>query len=477
MLMDKRNPRFESGRVLVVGDAMLDRYWHGDANGVCAEAPVPVVRVLELEDRPGGAANVALNVRSLGTQAVLVGVLGRDDPGDILLTKLAAAGIDCDFLQDERFSTITKLRIIAKSQQLVRADFEEPVGGEGIDVLRRMKSHLDKVDMLILSDYDKGVLSAPETMIAAARRAKVPVLVDPKFKDYGRYRGAAVIKPNRAELEYVIGHWTSEAEMVSRCQQLMARHSIGAMLVTRGEQGMTLIQPEQPELHVPAHAREIEVFDRQGAGDTVIAVLAAAMSAGETLVDAVGFASLAASMVVTRRGTASISGPELLGAAQVEPAMGRGILSQEQLEIAVAEARRCGERIVFTNGCFDILHAGHVDYLAEASRLGSRLIVAVNSDASVARLKGAGRPINQVHRRMKILAGLESVDWVVSFDEDTPEALISRIQPDMLVKGGDYRIHQVVGADIVRRYNGEVRVLKYIEDCSTTDLVRKIQSL
>ena len=462
---------------MVVGDAMLDRYWNCTSLGVCAEAPAPNVRITEVEDRPGGAANVALNVAALGGRAVFVSVLGEDKEASILLQQMAAAGIKCDIRRDKQLRTIVKLRIIAKNHLLVRADLEEDLSVESVDILRRVKDQLPLSDVLLLSDYDKGVLAAPETIIAASRRQGVPVLVDPKYKDFSCYRGAALIKPNQRELKHAAGDWHSEADMVDKCQKLMQQHSIGAVLVTRGEDGMTLLRPGLPEIHLPARNPAVEVFNSQGAGDTVIAVVATALSAGKSLIDAVRFSSVAAGLVVTRCGTASISGPELIDAMRGEPRVEKGILDQGQLKTAVASARRKGETLVFTNGCFDILHAGHVEYLTEAARLGNRLIVAVNDDASVSRLKGEGRPVNQLDRRMKILAGLESVDWVVSFEEDTPESLLRWIRPDLLVKGGDYAIGQVVGADFVRSYGGEVRVLRQITDCSSTELARKIQSL
>lgn len=475
--MNYRALGIDAGQVVVVGDAMLDRYWHGSRIGVCPEAPVPNLSIRETEDRPGGAANVALNVASLGGRAVLVSVLGQDEDGESLIRQLDAAGIQCDVRRDANYRTIVKLRITARNQMLVRADFEENLATESTDMLRRVKQQLQAADVLILSDYDKGVVSEPEAIIAAAKKIRVPVLVDPKFKDFARFRGASLIKPNRVELQHAVGDWDSEADMAKKCQELMSRHSIDAVLVTSGEDGMTLMRPGQPEVHFPARPQDREVFDSQGAGDTVIAVLSAALSAGKSLVDAIRMSNVAASMVVTRSGTASISGPELLDAMQVEPRTERGILSQGQLEMAVANARRRGETIVFTNGCFDILHAGHVGYLTEAAALGHRLVVAVNGNASVSRLKGEGRPINHIHRRMRIVAGLESVDWVVAFEEDTPEALLRRIQPDFLVKGGDYKLDEVVGADIVKGYGGQVRVLSLVDDCSSSDLARKIQSL
>lgn len=473
--MSLKIPGFSNARVLVVGDAMLDRYWHGDTTEVSAEAPVPVIKVNEIEHRPGGAANVALNLAALGSASILIALVGRDEAGQILQAKLETSGVVCDLPSTAESRTITKLRIISRNQQLLRADFETDMNLDCKEILDRMTNCIDKVDTLILSDYDKGTLSDPRSVIALANSRQVPVLVDPKFKDFAVYRGAMVIKPNRRELQRAIGNWQSEQEMAEKSERLIRDHQIKALLVTQGGQGMTLIRPGLQELHFPARSRE--VFDVTGAGDTSIAVLAASLAAGKSLVDSVALANIAGGMVVTHSGTVSISAPELRQEVAAEFDFEKGVLSEEQLAVAVESARSNGDKIVFTNGCFDILHAGHVDYLSEARTLGGRLIVAVNDDESVRRLKGEGRPINQVDRRMTILAGLESIDWVVPFSEDTPERLIERIKPDVLVKGGDYKLEEVVGADILARYNGEVKVLKFVDYSSTSDLVEKIRGL
>ncbi|HJN50906.1 MAG: bifunctional D-glycero-beta-D-manno-heptose-7-phosphate kinase/D-glycero-beta-D-manno-heptose 1-phosphate adenylyltransferase HldE [Pseudomonadales bacterium] len=473
--MSLKIPGFSNTRVLIVGDAMLDRYWHGDATEVSAEAPVPVIKVNEIEHRPGGAANVALNLSALGSASVLIAMVGRDEAGKMLQAKLETSGVICDLPSTAESRTITKLRIISRNQQLLRADFETNMSLDSEEILSRMENCIDKVDTIILSDYDKGTLTDPQSIISLADSRQIPVLVDPKFKDFSVYRGAMVVKPNRRELQKAIGPWQSEKEMAEKSERLIRDHQIEALLVTQGGQGMTLIRPGMQEMHFPARSRE--VFDVTGAGDTSIAVLAASLAAGKSLVDSIALANIAGGMVVTHAGTVSISAPELRHEVAAEFDFEKGVLSEEQLVVAVESARSNGEKIVFTNGCFDILHAGHVDYLSEARTLGSRLIVAVNDDESVRRLKGEGRPINQVERRMIILAALESVDWVVPFSEDTPERLLDRIKPEVLVKGGDYKLGEVVGADIVKRYNGDVKVLKFVDHSSTSDLVEKIREL
>lgn len=468
-------PRFDNATVLTVGDAILDRYWHGSTNRISAEAPIPIVDVTESEDRLGGAANVALNVAALGAHAQLVAVVGHDDSAVILADKLDSAGIEHFLVRDEGYATITKLRIVSRQQQLLRADFERIVDIDVEKLVPSMEQALATTDVVVLSDYDKGALASPQRLIALARAADKPVLVDPKFKDFSAYAGATILKPNRIEFEKAVGGFRNEAELVAKSRRMIENLGLQALLITRHSEGMTLVQRDKPEIHLPARARE--VYDVSGAGDTVIAVLAAALAAGETLADAIGLATYAAGIVVGRSGTASVSGPELRLEVANAVGLGNGIMSREHLVTAVEEARLRGEKIVFTNGCFDILHAGHVDYLTEAREYGDRLIVAVNDDASVTRLKGAGRPINSIDRRMTMLAGLSAVDWVVAFAEDTPEGLLEVVRPDVLVKGGDYGIDQVVGADIVRGYGGDVKVLKLVEGTSTTALARKISEL
>lgn len=467
-------PRFDQGRVLVVGDLMLDRYWHGSTTRISPEAPVPVVKVGQVEDRPGGAGNVALNIATLGAPAWVVGATGDDEAADALQTRLEAAGISCHFARRPDLPTITKLRVVSQHQQLIRLDHEERFDACCGDLIATLAAELlDGVGAMILSDYDKGTLAKCQQLIKMARANNIPVLVDPKGESFEKYRGATLITPNMKEFETVVGPCANEQEIVSKGQQLLQDLELDALLITRSEHGMTLIRANEPELHMPARARE--VFDVTGAGDTVISILAAAIAAGSTIPVAAGLANIGAGIVVGKLGTSTVSMPELRRAMNRDLGVERGAVSVEQLVVALEDARAHGEKIVFTNGCFDILHAGHVGYLEQARKQGDRLVLAINSDASVTRLKGEGRPINPEERRMTVLAGLESVDWVVLFEEDTPENLLRTVQPDILVKGGDYSLDQVVGADIVLQYGGEVRVLSFLENCSTTAIVEKIR--
>ncbi len=467
-------PSFEKAHVLVIGDVMLDRYWHGATSRISPEAPVPVVHVQQAEERPGGAGNVALNIAALQAHGTVIGLTGNDEAADSLTRSLEAAGVRCRFQRLDGIPTVTKLRVISRHQQLIRLDFED--GFENFDgggLVGLFKESLAACGAVVISDYGKGTLQPLRELIEAARAAGKPVLVDPKRNDFSVYAGATLITPNLNEFEAVVGRCRSEAELVEKGAELIERHALGALLVTRGEQGMTLLRAGQPELHLPAQARE--VFDVTGAGDTVIAVLAAALAAGEGLAEATALANIAAGIVVAKLGTATASVPEIRRALAGRREAGYGAMTEEQLLIAVEEARAQGERIVMTNGCFDILHAGHVGYLAEARKLGDRLIIAVNDDDSVRRLKGEGRPINPADRRMTVLAALESVDWVVPFSEDTPERLICAVKPDVLVKGGDYTPEQIAGHDCVVAAGGEVKVLGFEDGVSTTRIIEAIR--
>ncbi|MCL2896431.1 bifunctional D-glycero-beta-D-manno-heptose-7-phosphate kinase/D-glycero-beta-D-manno-heptose 1-phosphate adenylyltransferase HldE [Brenneria tiliae] len=468
-------PDFRRAGVLVVGDVMLDRYWYGPTSRISPEAPVPVVKVDTIEERPGGAANVAMNIASLGAGSRLVGLTGIDDAARALSSKLGEVNVKCDFVSVPTHPTITKLRVLSRNQQLIRLDFEEGFGGvDPQPMIERIQQALPNIGALVLSDYAKGALVHVQTMIQTAKAAGVPVLIDPKGTDFSRYRGATLLTPNLSEFEAVAGRCKNEDELVSRGMQLVADYQLSALLITRSEQGMTLLQPGKAPLHLPTQAQE--VYDVTGAGDTVIGVLAAALAAGNSLEEACFLANAAAGVVVGKLGTSTVSPIELENAIRGRAETGFGVMSEAQLKEAVAQARQRGEKIVMTNGCFDILHAGHVSYLANARKLGDRLIVAVNSDASTKRLKGPTRPVNPLPQRMIVLGALEAVDWVVPFEEDTPQRLIAEVLPDVLVKGGDYQPHEIAGSEEVWANGGEVRVLNFEDGCSTTNIINAIKA-
>ena len=467
-------PGFSNARVLVVGDLMLDRYWYGAASRISPEAPVPVINVGEEEERAGGAGNVALNVAALGCAVTLIGFTGDDQAATSLKALLERDGVRCHFSAVARRKTSTKLRVISRHQQLIRLDFED--GFADVDQAALVGSYTRNLaahELVILSDYGKGALRDVKALIEHARRAGKPVLIDPKGADFGRYRGATAITPNQAEFEAVAGICANDLEMTAKGQRLLADLELDALLVTRSEKGMLLLRAGSPPLAFPTHASD--VFDVTGAGDTVIGVLGAALAVGMSMPEAVALANLAAGVVVQKLGTATASLRELQTAMLKHKPLQRGLVTEVALVALLEKARASGERVVMTNGCFDILHAGHVAYLSQAAQRGDRLVVAVNDDDSVRRLKGTGRPVNPLMQRMAVLAGLESVDWVVSFAEDSPRRLIEALSPDTLVKGGDYRPDDVVGGNWVREQGGEVIVLDFIDGCSTSAIIAAIR--
>ena len=467
-------PDYDQAGVLVVGDVMLDRYWYGPTGRISPEAPVPVVKVDQVEERPGGAANVAMNIAALGGHARLVGLTGIDEPARALSEKLSSLDVRCDFVTLPDYPTITKLRVMSRGQQMIRLDFEEGFHNVPADViLPRMEQALASSKVVVLSDYAKGALEHVQAMIQLARKSGIAVMVDPKGADFERYRGATLLTPNLSEFETVAGKAQSEEDLVAKGLALIERFELEALLVTRSEHGMTLLQKGQEPLHMPTQAKE--VYDVTGAGDTVISVLAASLAAGKSLSDSCKLANAAAGVVVGKLGTSTLSTIELTEAIHGSQDSGFGVISEAQLKQAVKAARARGEKVVMTNGCFDILHAGHVAYLNEAAKLGDRLIVAVNSDSSVQALKGPGRPVNPEDRRMAVLAGLGAVDWVVPFGEETPQRLISEILPTLLVKGGDYKPEEIAGGQEVIAAGGEVRVLNFEDGCSTTEIIEAIK--
>lgn len=468
-------PDFSKAHVLVIGDIMLDRYWHGDTSRISPEAPVPVVRVCDAEERPGGAANVALNIVALGASVTLLGVTGNDEPADTLQQRLEDAGVECHFLRLHGQPTITKLRVLSRHQQLIRLDFEDGFAEYNPeDLLLQFRTYLADVDVVLLSDYGKGTLRGAAALIENARSAGKPVLVDPKGMDFDRYHGATMITPNLSEFEGVVGHCSDDIDLAERGEALCRRLALDSLLVTRSDKGMSLLRPANIPVHIPTQARE--VYDVTGAGDTVIATLAASMAAGQGAEQAMAIANLAAGIVVGKLGTATATVAELRRSLYSQQSGSRGSMDEDSLLQAIEDAHAHGERIVMTNGCFDILHAGHVGYLEAARKLGDRLIIAVNDDDSVRRLKGEERPINPLEQRMTVLAGLGCVDWVVPFSEDTPERLICKLLPDLLVKGGDYRPEDIAGGKCVQDNGGEVIVLDYEEGVSTTRIVEAIRN-
>ncbi len=467
-------PAFD-GKVTVIGDVMLDRYWHGQCGRISPEAPVPVVRVTSREDRAGGAANVALNIRSLGAPCALLGIVGEDENAVKLEGLLRQERIGTSFAATRDHPTITKLRVLARNQQLLRLDFEDSLADLPGDLLKeRFDQACENSEVIIASDYGKGTLSHVQDLIAAANARGKKVLVDPKGTDFEKYRGAFCLTPNMKEFEAVAGTVQDEADLERRALALIKRCERECLLVTRSEAGMSLFVPGRSAVHLPPRARE--VYDVTGAGDTVIATLAASLACGVDLVDACELANRAAGIVVGKLGTSTVSPQELEADLRGDDAsLSPGIVGEQELLREVKRLHSQGRRVVLTNGCFDSLHAGHVSYLKRARALGDRLIVAVNTDRSVAALKGPDRPIVPLEARMQLLAALDCVDYVVPFDEDTPQRLISRVLPDVLVKGGDYKVEQIAGHKEVQAAGGEVIILPFVEGFSTTKIITRIE--
>ena len=470
-------PDFQNAKVLVIGDVMLDRFWHGSATRMSPEAPVPVVNVGEVDDRPGGAGNVAVNLAALGVQTTLSGLAGDDEHAKILRKAVEARGVRWSVMPCEA-ETIVKLRVLSRNQQLIRMDFEQPFDDYADGMFLQYVSNLvAEHDVVLLSDYAKGTLCQIEALIDVCREQNIPCLVDPKGIDFSRYRGATLITPNLSEFEAVAGPCDQSDSKISQAAKSMCQeYGFDAVLVTRSERGMTLQPREGEALHLPALAKE--VFDVTGAGDTVISAVAAGIASQTSLENATRLANIAAGLVVGKVGTASISRSELAKAANTESVVNvprdYGVIDEEALIAELSQLRANNQRVVMTNGCFDLLHPGHVSYLASAAALGDVLIVAVNDDASVSRLKGPERPVNALSARMEVLAGLRSVSFVVPFTEDKPARLIKAVSPDVLVKGGDYAISEIAGHEHVLATGGEVIILDFLEGHSTTATLSRI---
>lgn len=467
--------------VLVVGDVMLDRYIWGEVERVSPEAPVPVVRSMHRNQRPGGAANVAMNVAGLGAQVSLFGFCGDDADGECLGKSLTNAAVASHLTAVSTHPTTSKLRILGGKQQMLRLDTEEtaPYSEAAYqDLTAKVEDALASAHALVLSDYAKGVLSESlcRQLIQSARKRNIPVLVDPKQRDFNRYRGATAICPNLHELSAATGApMAALPALLAAGQALVSDLDLECLFVTLSEKGIAALRSNSQTISAAA-ARE--VFDVSGAGDTVIATLALAEASHLDTDTSLALANAAAGIVVGKVGTVPVSSEELLSSLMPEIGIhaGEKVLTLGQLKKRASTWRSFGEKIVFTNGCFDLLHIGHITLLEEARRAGDRLVVAINSDASVKKLKGPGRPVAGENERARILAAMSAVDAVVIFDEPTPLAVIEALRPDVIVKGGDYNESTVVGAKEVRSWGGRVKIVPTVEGFSTTNLIARASS-
>ena len=474
---------FHQTRVLVFGDVMLDRFVYGSVERISPEAPIPVLTIERTVDMPGGAANVARNVATLGAQAVLMGIVGNDSwAGDLRAQLEHDPSIALQLITDPSRPTTVKTRHVADRQQILRADVESraPLSEEIANrSLQQFRAAAAEVDIIILSDYAKGALSdsMAQALIKAAREAGKPVLVDPKNRSFEKYRGATLLTPNRHELQQACGsECLTDEQVVAGAQAMIDEGICAGMVVTRGKDGMSIIGTDAPPTHLRTIARE--VFDVSGAGDTAVAALSLGIAAGAAVIDAARLANAAAGIVVGKYGTATVTAGEIIATLEQGE---RGIGASKNFTLdsvlqLVGRWRELGLRIAFANGCFDLLHPGHVSLLEQARSSADRLIVGLNADVSVRRLKGAGRPVQSEVARATVLASLKTVDAVVIFAEDTPLLLIETLEPDVLVKGADYTVDNVVGADVVLRRGGKVLLAELVPAQSTTNTLKRVSS-
>lgn len=486
--------------ILVIGDIMLDRFVYGDVHRISPESPIPVLSVKRETTMLGGAGNVVSNLSGLGVRAQVVAIVGNDPEAGMIRKLVAERGGDGSaIISAEDRPTIVKTRFLASNQQLLRTDYERnaPVA-EGLEnkIITAAEAAAAKADAVIISDYGKGLLTKAviQAVIRAAHKADIPVLVDPKAKDYAIYKGADIVTPNKKELSEAVGLPTeNDAEVVAAAQALIRNSGIKSVVATRSQDGMTIMQGAQNPVHLKTEA--LEVFDVSGAGDTVIATIAAALAAGANLYEAAAIANFAAGVVVGKVGTAPIRKDELMqalargdkaivkdghSAVTFDRARQAPLASWDEAAEQVARWRARGLKVGFTNGCFDILHAGHVTYLNQARSRCDRLVVGLNCDESVRRLKGEDRPVNDEDARARVLGALGSVDLVVLFGQDqeegdTPLQIIRKLTPDLLVKGADYTVDTVIGADYVISCGGEVWLAPLEEGQSTSGTIRKMK--
>lgn len=463
---------------MVVGDIMLDKYWHGSATRISPEAPVPVLKVNNTDNRLGGAANVAKNLVALGCQVTLLGAIGNDESGKIILDLLQTHQVPHQVRTIENFSTITKLRVLCKHQQMIRLDHEDELEALDLENLKTIydvfATEISNFDMLVLSDYAKGVLYNPRPYIEVANAFGIPVIIDPKSTDFSLYRGAAIVKPNLVEFEKIVGKSATLDIMVDKARDLLKQHSIGCLIITRGGDGMTLVPSVGEATHLPALSSD--VYDVTGAGDTVLAVLAAGVSSGLDLMQVTYLSTVAAGLVVSKVGTSSVLLQELKNALKQTDHLPLGIIPEAELRNVIKQSQERGEKVVFVNGCYDFIHYGHIRYLEKARALGDRLIVGVNTDASVKRLKGPDRPMYNEQQRMEVLAALKAVDWVVMFDEDRPGRLVESLNPNIIAKGDEHfksidEIPAAEGVGHVLRNGGSVHLISRTPDCSSSKMI------
>ena len=443
-------------KITVIGDVMIDWYLHGESSRISPEAPVPVVNFKESKFQLGGAANVANNLKHLEIEPFLIGAIGNDHFGSLLKEHLKAEKIKFNLLSEKSFQTICKQRLMSSNQQLARIDYEQYFHASKLtNTFNTFIKNITKTDLIIVSDYGKGTVFNARKLIQSARKLKKKILIDPKGKDFTKYKGANLITPNKAEFENIMGKVGSKRDLVNKAKKMLEHLNLESLIVTLGSEGMYVLTKSNKKIigdFINAYPQE--VFDVSGAGDTTISALGAALSEGNDIFSAAEFANLAASISVSKLGTSTVSKDEV---ASLEASKG----NKEQV-------------IVFTNGCFDIIHSGHLDLLKEARSYGDKLIVGLNSDKSISKLKGPERPIIGQSERKKILSALKFVDEVIIFNEENPLKLIKKLKPSILVKGADYSKEQVVGGEFVESYGGEIKLVKLTKGKSSSKIINKL---
>lgn len=467
---------FKGIKCLVVGDLMVDKYWNGTSSRISPEAPVPILNVISSNNRLGGAANVAANISSLGATTGIISVVGNDTEGKWILASLKKSGINTNVFLEDDLSTIVKLRVMSKKHQMIRLDFEEENHYQNYSksIYNKYAEQIDNYDLVVLSDYNKGVLAnTSNKIIELAKIKNIPVIADPKGSDFSRYMGCTVLTPNKSEFEAIVGKCNDKVDIESKGKILRKELNIDTLIITCGEEGISVISKDIDPFHIGTDVKD--VVDVTGAGDTVMAVLSCAISQGVDLKTAILWCNIAAGINVQKTGTSVISFNELKNGLNYNTT--NKIKTLDEIKKDTFLYKENNKKIVFTNGCFDILHSGHAKYLQEAKKKGDYLVVAVNSDESVRKLKGSSRPINNVDLRMQLLSSLEVVDAVVCFSQDTPLDIIKIIKPDVLVKGGDYKTSQIVGADFVLQNGGRVEVVTFIHGLSSSNILEKVLEL
>ena len=444
-------------KITVIGDVMIDWYLHGESSRISPEAPVPVVNFKESKFQLGGAANVANNLKHLEIEPFLIGAIGNDHFGSLLKEHLKAEKIKFNLLSEKSFQTICKQRLMSSNQQLARIDYEQYFHGSKLTntLFNTFIKNIAKTDLIIVSDYGKGTIFNARKLIQSAKKLKKKILIDPKGKDFTKYKGANLITPNKAEFENIMGKVGSKRDLVNKAKKMLEHLNLESLIVTLGSEGMYVLTKSNKKIigdFINAYPQE--VFDVSGAGDTTISALGAALSEGNDIFSAAEFANLAASISVSKLGTSTVSKDEV---ASLEASKG----NKEQV-------------IVFTNGCFDIIHSGHLDLLKEARSYGDKLIVGLNSDKSISKLKGPERPIIDQSERKKILSALKFVDEVIIFNEENPLKLIKKLKPSILVKGADYTKEQVIGGEFVESYGGEIKLVKLTKGKSSSKIINKL---